>query len=402
MKLNLNVLFVCLTIVLLSACEKEEPIEPRPPQPREKVSRTVLAYIVGDNTSNDLSALLMDDFREMKAGMALVDDADCNLVVYSEMRNDVPHLIRLHKQNGKVIADTLFTYPERNPVSKAVMADVITETVRLFPADSYGLVYLSHGDGWAPAISPQSRSIGDYRGTQMNISDFHQVLKSTQIHLDYILFDDCFMQSVEVAYELRDCVDYFIGSPTEIPGPGAPYGEVVRSLFEKENVAKGIADSYFNYYNDRYTGKIPSSNANWTGGVSVSVISSQALESLAFATQEILSKYISYQQPIDVSSILSYDKRNSNYRYYYDLDGLVNSLTHKNADYDVWKQAFDAAVIQWSTTPMNYSFFINNLFSMEASAGLATYIPRAYSAQLNTFYRTYEWYTAAGWDQVGW
>ena len=31
------------------------------------------------------------------------------------------------------------------------------------------------------------------------------------------------MQSVEVAYELRDCCDYYIGFPAENPGPGAAY-----------------------------------------------------------------------------------------------------------------------------------------------------------------------------------
>ena len=45
------------------------------------------------------------------------------------------------------------------------------------------------------------------------------------------------MQSVEVAYELRDCSEYFIGSPTEIPGPGAPYKAVVPEMFTETNLA---------------------------------------------------------------------------------------------------------------------------------------------------------------------
>lgn len=43
----------------------------------------------------------------MKAGMEEVDYSKCNLVVYSEMVNDVPHLISLKQKNGKVVADTL-------------------------------------------------------------------------------------------------------------------------------------------------------------------------------------------------------------------------------------------------------------------------------------------------------
>ena len=65
----------------------------------------------------------------MKAGMEEVDYSKCNLVVYSEMVNDVPHLISLKQKNGKVVADTLFTYDEQNPLDKEVMASVISQTV---------------------------------------------------------------------------------------------------------------------------------------------------------------------------------------------------------------------------------------------------------------------------------
>lgn len=52
----------------------------------------------------------------------------------------------------------------------------------------------------------------------MNIPDFREALSSAfPKPLKFILFDSCNMQSVEVAYELRDCAEYFIGSPTEIP-----------------------------------------------------------------------------------------------------------------------------------------------------------------------------------------
>lgn len=398
MKPKILTILLCL-MALFAACEKEEPAEPQP-QPREKVARTVLVYLVGDNTSNDLSNLLMGNFKGMKVGMNQVDDADCNLIVYSEMKRDVPHFIRIYKNGGKVIADTLYTYPEQNPLSTEVMGNTITEMMRLFPADSYGMIFLSHGDGWIPGTAPTGRWIGDYRGTQMDIADFHQVLKDTKCHLDFLLFDDCFMQSVEVAFELRDCVDYFIGSPTEIPGPGGYYELITPNLFLKDNFAIEIANSYFKHYEDKYTGEEPTSNDKWTGGVSVSVIDSKALDELAAATKNILPNYITDRQTIASNQVMRYDRRNST-KYYYDFDGLMRSLTQENADYEAWKSAFDAAVILWNTTPRNYSAF-TGMFSMSGSAGLSSYIPRSYSTTLNDFYHTYEWYTAAGWDLTGW
>jgi hypothetical protein len=136
---------------LFAACENNENEGPEGPEPREQVGRTVLVYIVGDNGVSELSSLFKVNFSDMKAGMEEVDYSKCNLVVYSEMVNDVPHLISLKQKNGKVVADTLFTYDEQNPLDKEVMASVISQTVSYFPADSYGFVFLSHSSSWVPA-----------------------------------------------------------------------------------------------------------------------------------------------------------------------------------------------------------------------------------------------------------
>ena len=61
-----------------------------------------------------------------------------------------------------------------------------------------------------------------------------------------------FMQSVEVAYELRDYTDYCIGSPTEIPGPGASYDELVPAMFFSEDAAVDIAKAYYEPYAAKY------------------------------------------------------------------------------------------------------------------------------------------------------
>lgn len=92
---------------LFAACENNENEGPEGPEPREQVGRTVLVYIVGDNGVSELSSLFKVNFSDMKVGMEEVDYSKCNLVVYSEMVNDVPHLISLKQKNGKVVADTL-------------------------------------------------------------------------------------------------------------------------------------------------------------------------------------------------------------------------------------------------------------------------------------------------------
>lgn len=210
------------------------------------------------------------------------------------------------------------------------------------------------------------------------------------------------MQSVEVAYELRDCAEYFIGSPTEIPGPGAPYKAVVPEMFTETNLATNIAEAYYGYYEKSYTGVAPVSNENWTGGVATSVIKSAALDNLAAATKTIIPKYIQEKREIDRSDILAYDFNDD---ANYDFEKLIRNLTGgvDNTDYRSWYTAFETAVVYRKTTLKNYSGIIHRMFTMEGSEGLSTYIPTgASNSTMNTFYRTLSWYTAAGWDGTGW
>ena len=403
---NIKILsFLVGLAALFAACENNDNEGPVTPEPREQVGRTVLVYIVGDaGDSNELSDLFKINFSDMKAGMEEVDYSKCNLVVYSEMKNDLPHLISLKQKNGKVVADTLFTYAEQNPLDKEVMSKVIAQTVDYFPADSYGFVFLSHSSSWVSASNnANSRSIGYYRKTQMNIPDFREALFSAfPKPLKFILFDSCNMQSVEVAYELRDCAEYFIGSPTEIPGPGAPYKAVVPEMFTETNLAMNIAEAYYGYYEKLYTGVSPISNENWTGGIATSVIKSDALDNLAAATKTIIPKYIQDKREVNRSGLLAYDFNDD---ANYDFDELIQYLTGgaDNAEYQSRRIAFDNAVVYRKTTSKNYSGIIRRMFTMEGSEGLSTYIPNGESnSKMNTFYRTLSWYSAAGWNATGW
>ena len=51
----------------------------------------------------------------------------------------------------------------------------------------------------------------------MNISDLVEVLDDDMPHFDFIMFDACFMMSIEVAYAVRNYADYYMGCPTENP-----------------------------------------------------------------------------------------------------------------------------------------------------------------------------------------
>lgn len=391
--------FICL-MALLCACNDNED------EKREEQLRTVLVYIAGDNSLRSFAA---EDLAEMTEGMQFVDDKYYNLLVYIDSGSS-PKLLRLKKdRKGNIVQDVIVTYEDRNSVDVSNMKEVVNTAFSEYPAASYGMVLWSHGEGWIEYQNPKTRWWGqddsgnDYR---MNISDLRKVLSVTP-HLDFILFDACFMQSVEVLYELKEYADYIIGSPTEIPAPGAPYQKVVPAMFANTATAIGIGKAYFEFYADEnlYTGDLPfrwNLGDPWTAGVSVSVVNTSMLEQLANRTYEIIPKYIHDRQSIAVSNILCYDCR-SYTRYYYDFDGLIRSLGTESDEYAAWKSAYDAAVIYWKTTPNNYSSY-GGSFSMNGATGLSTYIFRAFNKEnINESYReSVQWYSAAGWNETGW
>ncbi|MDR1005199.1 MAG: peptidase C11 [Prevotellaceae bacterium] len=423
MKHYFNSGIVLLMLLLFTACCKDEA-----PVPDETVtSRTVLVYIAGDNSLGTGGANIDGqwhsfpnwDLLEMKAGFASVTNSDMHLLVYIDAPDDSgtsvpPRLIELKNNKGVVTEQVIKTYEaNRNSVGVGETREVFTDVFNnsRYRADSYGLIYWSHGDGWIPASLPSSRWVGQDRpgNHYMNISELAEALDVAP-HLDFILFDACFMSAVEVAYELRDYTDYYIASPTEIPGPGAMYDKLVPELFatnfegsdesNKQALAWNIANAYFTPYFLIYNEQVSTSNGRWTGGASICLIATAELEALAAFTRNALQGLTA-----DAASLrrntFDYDLRAGGHVGYYDLRALMEQILPENI-YKEWYLKFYFVADYWATTPKNYSGMIHNLFSMEGSSGISCYIPSGADTSADHAYRTFGWYTAAGLSQLGW
>ena len=48
--------------------------------------------------------------------------------------------------------------------------------------------------------------------------------------MNYILFDDCYMSTVEVAYDLREVTNYLIASTSEMMAYGMPYHKILKYI----------------------------------------------------------------------------------------------------------------------------------------------------------------------------
>lgn len=382
--------------VLFVACDNEE-------DKTNYGSRTVLVYIAGENS---LSSFANEDLNEMIQGMQSVDDSRNNLLIYMDKIGSSPKLIRLKRNKDAVVQEVITTYDTQNSVDVGVMKNIIATAFSYYPADSYGIVFWSHGDGWLPYENPSTRWWGQDTGTgdrRMNIPDLYEALSAAP-HLDFILFDACYMQSVEVVYQLRNRADYFIGSPTEIPGPGAPYEAVVPALFSQDNPEINIARSYYTVYAEKYNNGVNNTNENWTGGVSISVVKSSELPALAIATRDVLQTASSIQQShnIDISGILCYDPLSV--KNYHDLMGLMQKIQENSLAFENYKLAYQNAIIWKNSTESIYSAMgRSGMISMNGFEGLSTYILRGFDSSKNQYYRqSMSWYSASGWNEIGW
>ena len=66
------------------------------------------------------------------------------------------------------------------------------------------------------------KSFAEDHGQEISLDGLRSAM-SGLFHYDFILFDCCLMANVEMAFELWDCADYLLFSPTEILVDGFPY-----------------------------------------------------------------------------------------------------------------------------------------------------------------------------------
>ncbi|MGN0257781.1 MAG: clostripain-related cysteine peptidase [Bacteroides sp.] len=398
---------MALLALLLTACSSsssggsEEPILPED----EVAECTVMIYMVADN---NLSPYALDDLEEMKVGMAKVRKSNVHLLVYIDT-NSTPRLVELLNKNGTVTERVIKTYEKRNSCGVAEMQEVMDDLNgnKSLIAKKYGFIFWSHGEGWIPYSSQVStRWIGQdtHPGTHYMEIDDLVAFYSNYPKMEFVLFDACFMLSMEVAYALRDQVNYVIGSPTETPGPGADYAELVPAIMEGgDNMAIQIAKAFYEPYEAAYYGGLTNSSVSWTAGVSIGAIKTEGLSQLASLTKQLLAHVT--EVPADLQkTVFNYDKRELSGSFlfvgYYDTVELMQQLLPSD-DFTRWKAAYDAVLPYWKTTPMNCSSYVD-LFSMERANGITHYIPRSDRTKAAESYRQTDWYKDAGLSQLGW
>ena len=370
--------------------------------------RTILVYIAAENS---LSSWHRADINEMLQAVGDIP-ANSRLIIFLD-DTQKPRFISIKQDHeGKPTQKVLHQYStDLDSGDPETLHKAMTWIVKNYPAHSYGLVLWSHGDGWVvanPDTKAMQRSIcidnnqntSNDRGSRMDIADIAEAL-SMFPKLEFILFDACFMQGIEVAYDLRHVAKFIVGSPAEIPAPGAPYHRIVKPMFANPFRATKIAEEYFKAYNEAEKGSVEKDY-----GVLLSVIECDQLEDLASVTAEMITKYAEDSE-LTLNDIQRYCPRPATSRpNFYDMNAYMLRLITEEADYQHWREALDRATPYAAATPWWYSIYSyqgRETVDLNVYSGISCYVPQSGDSytELNALFRTTSWYTAAGWKQVG-
>jgi hypothetical protein len=315
-----------------------------------------------------------------------------------------------------VVLEILQTYPIQNSADagtlKTVIADALKATGKKYT--SMGLVLWSHGSAWLPpgvslysgrgtiidTISRQSMSFGvDQNPTaysnsdsdcEMDINLMANALSGNDF--DFIMFDACFMSSIEVAYELRNTNKYLIASPVEILSSGFPYKTIVPLFFQETIDPVAIARSYYNFY---------SSQDGILNSGAICVIKSSGLDNLANAVNTLCSKVgtirlDSSNTVLNIDSLQQFDRLKAGVLF--DLNQFLNiesSALGDNAIQNNINSAWNNAIVaDFHTKYVLGSLPLNNC------NGISTYIPHKDSLNVYNYYKTLSWFEASGYNKA--
>ncbi len=253
-----------LTVLLLTAavaCRKD-------PVPEPIGKQTVVMYFPW---SGNLTGYFRQNIADMEQIVAEGKLQGARLLVYFMEDPQTATLFELIAKQGACERVEIARYDQAPAFTTAVgLASILGKAKAAAPAARYGLVIGCHGMGWLPveqatgrAIAPErEREYWEYESegrpltrwfggttpaSQTDIATLAEGIARAGMPMEYILFDDCYMSSIEVAYELRDVTQYLVGSTSEIMAYGFPYAELGEHLFGQVDY-EAICEDFHRFY----------------------------------------------------------------------------------------------------------------------------------------------------------
>jgi len=375
-------------VFLFTSCEKDSNIVTK-----KESKRAVFVYMIADN---DLDFYATANINEMETFMAYNPEAGSVYVYIDRAKNRKtahPILYQITADtSAKINSKIIKVYPENNSANEKVFAEALSQVQTICAINNEflrGLVLWSHGSAWLP----ESVSLASQRATAVKSFGLDQTMANNEnhnaemdvrklaiilnnYHFDFILFDACFMASIEVFYELRNTTDYIIASPTEVLATGFPYKDILTDMLSATVNYQKIAQKYVAFFQQKK-------------GVlqSASVVTVKTAELPQFAT---LFKYYlnTISREITDQKWLQYSQDEVDYLF--DLGQVADYLQKEQTNKKLTEQ-----LGRLITNYHHTSYFFGKI-PLQKSSGISIYIPQSATLQNDEyeFYKTLSWTNA--------
>lgn len=415
--------YIAIAVVglLALACEPK-PYIPQPPQ--GTADHTVIMYLAGNN---NLQSYLEDNVQDVIWSVDGSTPGDNGrIVIYFRPRpsSGDPMLLQVYydKKLAAVQCDTLRTYPATMSSSDPVtLSAVVADAKVAAPAKEYSMIFGSHATGWFTKEcmsrgslsrplsigfgSPNDGSFWKQHGDEitrtfgmdgkityegatiddpgMNVTEMARALSGTKFRA--LIFDACFMASVEAVYDLRNVADYVIASSAEIMGRGMPYDLVLKYLFTSGGTEGNLmkyCSEYMRYYKELASGRKSGT---------ISLIDCSKMEALAAAVAKVEQGGLNEVNSYDVQAFELLDESQ-----FFDMEQFYDLAAKDRSAYAAMQNALTDCVVYKGYTPTVFSAFGYGVFEVERSCGLTMNIPSATYALFRS-----EWLKTAWARRIG-
>lgn len=368
-------LYISIFINVFAGCTKEEPDGPQS-------KRTLLVYMIANNSLSSYAEKNMASMVQAANAQGLNGG---NLIVYYAPVGQDPSLVQI-KNNAR---QTVKQYGKQNAADPQVMQSVIDDVSSLYPADSYGLILWSHGTSWIPSdYNAMLRAFGQDGTKWMEIDELAKGLPDH--FFDFILFDACYMASVECVYELKDKADYILASPTETMADGWPYKKILPYFFTETAQLEKIAHTFYTHY-DAQNGDMRTATVSLTQTAELGSLASIIREITANKTEsDLFALDLSAMQKLE---FLSKASGGVSPCMLYDLNDFISQLA-TTEQYARFTACMDKAIIYEAHTPSAYFAALYRSYPIVRSSGLTVYVPQESLPKINDWYKRLQWYKA--------
>lgn len=268
-----------------------------------------------------------------------------------------------------------------------------------FPAKKYMFVLWNHGSGWIKSVKTYGMNKGisydDQSNNHIDTPQMGQILKAIG-GANVYGSDACLMQMTEVAYELKDYVQYIVGSEETEPGDGWTYDAFLGPLVSNPEMdgaalAKAVVDAYAAHYNKfsfiGYTQSYVNAKSlivlrTLVNALASDIIRAKDYEAFVYARDNAVKfEYSANKDLYDFTRLLVSKSKNDKVKETGTV--LMKYLSKKVVGYN---QSKDQPQNEWTGAPAK---------SLGSAKGIAIYIP---NHVVPDSYKELKWAEESNWD----